>query len=135
MALAELLAEIPGRMDDAIEALRRAAAAGAPNAWNNLTVLLKQTGRTVEAEAAYQDAIAAGEGGLVAHYGQFLVSQGRIDDAERVLRPNLGRDPLCAYLLGAVFLDVPGRAEEGRALLRDAAGRGITEAALLLARS
>jgi hypothetical protein len=31
-----------------------------------------------------------------------------------------------------VLLDLPGRADEGRALLRDAAARGVTDAAVLL---
>jgi tetratricopeptide (TPR) repeat protein len=133
MELGSLLAAMSGRTDDAIAALRRAADAGVENAWNNLTVLLKESERWTEAEAAYRTAIARGEDALVVHYGQLLFTLGRAGEAEEVLQRGIAGDPLCAYLLGAILVRSPSRNQEGRELLRHAASRGVPEATIALA--
>lgn len=132
--LAMWLYDIPGREAEAPALLRRAAEGGRPGAWNNLTLILQQLGQPAQADAAYRDAIAHGELDLLAHYGEFLRRAGRAAEAEQVLRRGVGTDPLCAYVLGAMLAGDPERGAEGRRLLVEAAGAGVPEAAVYLAR-
>jgi tetratricopeptide (TPR) repeat protein len=133
-SLASLIWGTPGREQEAIEAQRQAAEAGEPHAWNNLTVMLKELGQAGSAEAAYRDGIARGETALLAYYGDFLQLHDRRDDAEQVLRLGLSSDPKCAFVLGGMLIDDPERVDEGRELLIMAAGAGIVDAAIQLAR-
>jgi Flp pilus assembly protein TadD len=132
--LARLLSRMPGRVDEAVEAMRRAAENGVANGWNNLTVMLKELGRLASAEVAYRDGLAAGELSLLVHYGEFLRLQNRNAEAEQVLRHGLDIDPRCAYVLGLILLKNPARREEARELLVRAAGAGVGQAAVALAR-
>ncbi|GAA1945583.1 hypothetical protein GCM10009837_84500 [Streptomyces durmitorensis] len=131
--LSALLHRIPGREEDRIEALRRAAEGGAQGAWNSLTIALKELGRLDSAEAAFRDGITRGATELLPYYGDLLRCQGRPAEAEEVLRAGLPTDPKCAWVLGVMLLEAPGRVDEGRELLIQAAGAGVVRAAIVLA--
>ena len=132
--LAGLLRGMPGREEEAVEALRRAAESGVQGAWNNLTLTLTELGRMDSADAAYRDGLNRGAIELLPYYGDFLRLQGRRAEAEQVLRAGLPRDPKCALVLGSMLLADPGRMDEGRELLIQAAGAGVVQAAIALAR-
>jgi tetratricopeptide (TPR) repeat protein len=134
MELAAILLREPGRHDEAIALLRRAAEVGYHGAWNNLTVVLKEFGRYADAAAAYEDGISSGESDLIVHYGNFLFERGQVDQAEAVLRQGVASDARCAYLLGVILSGQPERSSEGRQLLVSAAASGVIAAALQLGR-
>jgi WD40 repeat protein len=133
-ALAALLWRVPGREKDLIDALRQAAEGNVAHGWNNLIVELKARGLTSAAEAAYRDGLARGETDLRVHFGEFLRVQGRLADAEEVLRAGLADDRRCALVLGVLLMPQAGRMTEARELLITAAGAGLVNAMLLLAR-
>jgi hypothetical protein len=132
--LSGLLGEMPGREEEAVEALWRAAESDVQGAWNNLTVTLKELGQLDRADAAYRDGLSRGAVELLPYYGDFLRLRGRRAEAEQVLRAGLPGDPKCALVLGSMLLEEPERVDEGRELLIRAAGAGEVQAAITLAK-
>jgi tetratricopeptide (TPR) repeat protein len=84
-----------GRSQAAIEALRQAVAAepGRPDAWGALADELALAGRTAEADQAYARQIQASVNDPELMEAAAALGEGRLPEAERLLRPFLKRQP------------------------------------------
>ncbi|WP_460437930.1 tetratricopeptide repeat protein [Amycolatopsis stemonae] len=126
-----MLSQQAGRVADAEQAYRDAAAAGGAKALNNLAVLLKeQPGREAEAEQVYRDAVAAGISQARFNLALLLSEQpGREAEAEQLYRDAVADgDAEALFNLAVTLSEQPGREAEAEQLFRDAVAAGDLKA-------
>ncbi|MFF7242676.1 tetratricopeptide repeat protein [Embleya sp. NPDC008237] len=119
--------------------LRRAAAAGDPDAAVQLAYHLADTGRETEAEALYREALARDHPEAANDLADLLAAHDRAGEAEELYRRALAQGhPDAANNLGRLLVRL-GRAPEAEMLFRHASAHGHDDAAnnlgLLLAGS
>ncbi|MYS85680.1 serine/threonine-protein kinase [Embleya scabrispora] len=119
--------------------LRRAAAAGDPDAAVQLAYHLADTGRETEAEALYREALARNHPEAANDLADLLAAHDRTGEAEELYRRALAQGhPDAANNLGRLLVRL-GRAPEAEMLFRHASAHGHDDAAnhlgLLLAGS
>ena len=117
---------LEGRRDEAEHLLRRIVTGDPRNAaaWNNLALLLQDSGRAAETEAAYRNAIEASPGvaQFQINFGRFLRNNRRFAEAEAPFRAGLALSPLDSQLhldLGDVLVEA-GRLAEAESAYRQA---------------
>ncbi|OPC80839.1 hypothetical protein B4N89_07640 [Embleya scabrispora] len=114
--------------DDDEAGLRRAVAAGDPDAAVQLAYHLADTGREAEAEALYRDALARNHPEAANDLADLLAAHDRHAEAEELYRRALVQGhPDAANNLGRLLLRL-GRAPEAEHLFRHAAARGHDDA-------
>jgi Tfp pilus assembly protein PilF len=111
----ELVAALLAESGDpaAGDMFRRAVRQGQPGALVALATYLGQTDDTQAAEDAFKEAIALGVEDAVNSYGDWLLEEGRLDDAETLYRRALHAGDTTVWRnLGNVLAESPGRREE-----------------------
>ncbi|MFI6983392.1 tetratricopeptide repeat protein [Embleya sp. NPDC050154] len=134
-----LRAAVEAPAEDDEPQLRRAAAAGDPDAAVQLAFHLADTGRESEAEALYREALARNHPEAANDLADLLAAHDRAAEAEELYRHALAQGhPDAANNLGRLLVRL-GRAPEAEMLFRHASAHGHDDAAnnlgLLLAGS
>ncbi|WP_327034891.1 tetratricopeptide repeat protein [Micromonospora ureilytica] len=129
-SIAEILEE-RGQYAEAIEAWRRAVAAGELGAWESLAWLLEHQNRFDEAEQVLRE--AAGDSAALRDLARFLSERGKLADVENLWRDAVGAGDLVGageLIQVLTELDQCGPAE---AILRRAMADGLPKAYVQLA--
>lgn len=123
-----------GAIEQAEQFYGQAIAAGDTVGYWALAILLEKQGRSIDAEAAWRSALAAGYP-VHARLAALLESLGKAADAEEVWRMAVASGHRIAYRLLAWLLERNNREDEAQDVYRQAIAQGRSGAYKLLAQS